>query len=254
MDDNLYEVVDLGNESSFSKTLSLYRDDYFPILFNQNLYLIAGYNQSSNWLIDTSVIHTNLLTESVATLMGIASERYNYQCLNNGSNLICAGGSEGINYLNEIVRVDLVDELNLVSTTLNSYKEHFSLLRLTNNRILITGGIGNAGYLNEVEIIDLQDGSSTLLGNGLVKQRAKHKSVLVDTELVLILGGLEPAQISHSAELLDLTTGQSTLLPWRMKVPRVGHTATLLPDGRVLVAGGSATDRRMEVFNPRMSQ
>ena len=251
VDDNLYEVVDLGNESSFSVTLNLYRDNYSPILFNQKLYLIAGYNQSSNWLIDTSVVQTSSLAESVATLMGIASERYNYQCLNNGSNLICAGGSEGINYLNEIVRIDLVDEQNVVSTSLNSYKEHFSLLPLSNNRILITGGVGNSGYLSEVEIVDLQDGSSTLLGDGLVKQRAKHKSVLIDNNLVLIIGGLEATQISHSAELLDLTTGLSTLLPWSMKVSRVGHTATLLPDGRVLVAGGNATDRRMEVFNPR---
>jgi hypothetical protein len=251
VDDNLYEIVDLENESSFSMTLKLYRDDYFPILFNQNLYLIAGYNLSSNWLIDTTVIQTNMLTESIAPLMGIASERYNYQCLNNGSNLICAGGSEGINYLNEIVRIDLVGEQNMISTTLSSPKEHFSLLLLSNNRILITGGVGNAGYLNEVEIIDLQDGSSVLLGNGLVRQRARHDSVLIKNDLVLIVGGLEPAQISHTAELLDLTTGESTLLPWRMKVPRVGHTATLLPDGRVLVAGGSATDRRMEVFNPR---
>ena len=251
VEDNLYEVVDLGNEASFSMTLNLYRDDYFPILFNQNIYLIAGYNQSSNWLIDTSVIQTNSQAESVATLMGIASERYNYQCLNNGSNLICTGGSEGINYLNEIVRIDLVAEQNLNSTTLNSHKEHFSILPLSSNRILITGGVGTTGYLNEVELIDLQDGSSTLLGNGLVKYRAKHKSVLIDSDLVLIVGGLEPTQISDSAELLDLTTGQSTLLPWPMKVSRVGHTATLLPDGRVLVAGGSATDMRMEVFNPR---
>ncbi len=251
VDDNLYEIVDLENESSFSMTLNLYRDDYFPILFNQNLYLIAGYNLSSNWLIDTTVIQTNLLTESIAPLMGIASERYNHQCLNNVSNLICAGGSEGINYLSEIVRIDLVSEQNMISTTLSSPKEHFSLLPLSNNRILITGGVGNTGYLNEVEIIDLYDGSSALLGNGLVRQRAKHDSVLIKDDLVLILGGLEPTQISHTAELLDLTTGESTLLPWRMKVPRVGHTATLLPDGRVLVAGGSATDRRMEVWNPR---
>jgi hypothetical protein len=251
VDDNLYEIVDLENESSFSMTLNLYRDDYSPIFFNQNLYLIAGYNLSSNWLIDTTVIQTILLTESIAPLMGISSERYNYQCLNNVSNLICAGGSEGINYLSEIVRIDLVSEQNMISTTLSSPKEHFSLLPLSNNRILITGGVGNTGYLNEVEIIDLQDGSSALLGNGLVRQRARHDSVLIKDDLVLIVGGLEPAQISHTAELLDLSTGESTLLPWRMKVPRVGHTATLLPDGRVLVAGGSATDRRMEVWNPR---
>ncbi|MCJ7501383.1 hypothetical protein MUP29_14160 [bacterium] len=102
VDDNLYEVVDLENKNSFSVTLNLYRDDFSPIMFNQNLYLIAGYNLSNNWLIDTSVIETNSLVESVATLMGLPSERYNHQCLNNGANLICAGGSEGINYLNEM--------------------------------------------------------------------------------------------------------------------------------------------------------
>ena len=251
MDDNLYEVVDLENDNSFSVTLNLYRDEFSPIIFDQNLYLIAGYNLSNNWLIDTSVIETNSLVESVATLMGLPSERYNHQCLNNGANLICAGGSEGINYLNEIVRIDLIDKTNLVTTTLNSHKEDFSLLPLSNNRILITGGIGYAGYLNEVEIVDLNDGTSTLLGNGLVKERAKHRSVLVDTNLVLISGGLGLTQTSFTAELLDLTTGESTILPWRLKVPRVGHTATLLPDGRVLIAGGSATDRRMEVWNPR---
>ena len=68
---------------------------------------------------------------------------------------------------------------------------------------------------------------------------------------MLIIGGGPTVNSSHTAELLNLTTVESTLLPWRMTVPRVGHTATLLPDGRVLVAGGSATDRTMEVFNPR---
>lgn len=249
--DNLYEIVDLENENSFSFTLATFRESYAPIIFNQKIFLVAGYNQTGDWLIDSSIVQITTLKESVGSLMGIASERYNHQCLNNGSKLICVGGSKGINYIDDIVRIDLVTEQNLITTNLSSQKEDFSLIPLSNNRILITGGIGNTGYLNEVEIIDLDDGSSTIIGSGLVKQRAKHVSVLIDDDLVLIIGGLEVTQISDTAELLNLTTGESTLLPWRMTVPRVGHTATLLPDGRVLVTGGSATDRTMEVWNPR---
>jgi len=249
-EDNIFELIDTSNIESNILSLTSYRKDFFPVIFDQNVFLFNGLNQNDNWLMDTLTLNIDSFEESIATLLGANSERKNYSCTNIGHNFLCAGGRIDLTYLNDVYRFDLNLKINLSKTFLSSAKEKFSITRLNDSQILIAGGIGSEGFLKEIEIIDVESGVSSFFGSGLIKARANHAAIKIDLNRVLILGGLEPSQTSQSAEILDLTTGKSTELPWRMRVPRAGHTATLLPDGRVLVIGGNMGDKTIEVWNP----
>jgi hypothetical protein len=248
--DNIFEIINSINGNITDRSITSFRKNFSPVQYGINAFLFNGYDQDDSWLINTLIINLDSFFETMEGNLGLNSEREKVFCIGNGIYFVCVGGREGLNYRSDINRFDLDLKIELTKTYLNSPKDSFSITKLNNNRVLITGGIGDEGYLNEVEIIDLENGSSTRFGPGLVKERAKHMAIQVDLNNVLIFGGWEPSEVSRSAEILNLTTGQSTLLPWRMRVPRAGHTATLMPDGRVLVLGGSMEDRTIEVWNP----
>jgi hypothetical protein len=166
--------------------------------------------------------------------------------------MACIGGYANSSYLNEVQLFDLSTKSATGSIYLSKGRIGAALANIDNQSLVVVGGIGQTGYLSDSNFINLDSQNITSFESVLKYPRAYHTAtLLINSNELLIIGGGPTVEASHTAELLDLTTGESTLLPWRMKVPRVGHTATLLPDGRVLVAGGSATDRRMEVWNPR---
>jgi hypothetical protein len=258
VDDNLYEVVDLENEIVVPRILASYRNEYFPIIYNQEIILVGGYDTDTkdNWQLNSYELDVSQIPylESILPFIGLDSERQDVLCEVNDSMMICIGGYASPSYLSEVKVFDLSTKSATSGTHLSVGRIRTAMANIDNQSSVIVGGLGQSGYLSDVNFIDSDGQSITNYDNTLAYSRANHTATLINSNEVLIIGGGPTVEASHSAELLDLTTGQSTLLPWRMKVPRVGHTATLLPDGRVLVAGGSATDRRMEVFNPRMSQ
>jgi len=253
--DNLYEVVDLGSELAFPRVLASYRTDYFPIIYNQEIILVGGYDSAikDNWPINSYELDVSQIpyVESILPFVRLDSERQDVSCSVNNLKMVCIGGFAGSSYLNDLDIFDLSTQSAIISTKLSVGRINAALSITDNQSLVVTGGLGQSGYLSDIIFINLVTQNIISYGDVLTYSRASHTATLINSNEVLIIGGGPTVEASQSAELLDLTTGQSTLLPWPMAVPRVGHTATLLPDGRVLVAGGSVTDRRMEVFNPR---
>jgi len=257
VEDNLYEIVDLENEIVVPRVLSSYRTAYFPIIHDQEIILIGGYDTAAltNWQMNSYGINLSEIpfVETIIPLIILNSERQDVMCEVNNLMLACIGGYAHPLYLDEAIVFDLSSKSALGGTHLSIGRIKAVLVNIDNQSMIISGGIGLSGYISDIQIFNLNNQSIILYEGALIHARANHTAIKISDNEVLIIGGGPTVETSHTAEILDLTTGESTLLPWRMKVPRVGHTATLLPDGRVLVAGGSATDRRMEVWNPRIN-
>ncbi len=256
VDDNLYEIVDLENNIVVPRILSSYRTEYFPVIVDQEIILIGGYDTDTKdaWQINSYELNLSQIPylESILPFIGLDSERQDVFCNVNNLKMVCFGGYANSSYLSEVKIFDLTTKSATGSTNLSVGRIGAALANIDNQSLVVVGGLGQAGYLSDVIFINLVSQNIISFEYTLKFSRAYHTATyLVNSNQLLIIGGGPTVEASHTAELLDLTTGESTLLPWRMKVPRVGHTATLLPDGRVLVAGGSATDRRMEVWNPR---
>ena len=255
VEDNLYEVVDLGNEIVAPRILTSYRTDYFPTIYNQEIILVGGYDSDTkvNWQINSYDLDVSQFpyVESILPFISLNSERQEVMCNVNDLSMSCVGGYANSTYLDELKVFDLFTKSAIGGTNLSVGRIRAAIVNIDNQSMAIVGGIGQSGYLSDLNVVDLDLQSITIYEDTLIYARAYHTATLINSNELLIIGGGPTVEASQTAELLDLTTGQSTLLPWRMKVSRVGHTATLLPDGRVLVAGGSATDMRMEVWNPR---
>jgi hypothetical protein len=252
VEDDVYEVIDLAGAVS-ARSLESYRADYIAVSYQQEALVISGYANSAmdTWRIDSSSLDfsSEIVTESVLPFLGFASERVDASCTKVGDKLACVGGQEGLNYLDDVVVLNLSTKIAHGTTTIQNGKIGHSLTQISGQEAVIAGGFGQSGYQKEVETLDAE-AVSTSIANSLVNPRAFHTATLIDTDKLLIIGGGPTTDTSTSAEIFDLTTNESTLLPWRMRVPRTGHTATLLPDGRVLIVGGSMVDPVMEIWNP----
>jgi len=246
VDDNLYEVVDLGNEIVVPRIIAKSRYNYYPVWNNPEILLVGGDDGVSTWFENALVIDAQNLNEQVWTGIGSSLIRDNPECLNDGIRLSCFGGGTEIIEVFNLLLGGIDHSLSILPNM-----DGFTATLLENGDIIIIGGFEGLTTYNQVKVFQPNSGDYLDLGSGIRHPRYFHTATLIGNDKLLIIGGGPTVEASHSAELLDLTTGLSTLLPWPMKVSRVGHTATLLPDGRVLVAGGNATDRRMEVFNPR---
>ena len=125
--------------------------------------------------------------------------------------------------------------------------------RLPNGRVLVTGGLGDAGVFpaehappvsSSAELYDPAAGIFLATGS-MATPRVLHTATLLPNGKVLIVGGIQNSSDgfphfgdgSNTAELYDPATGSFTPTG-SMVTPRYAHTATLLPNGKVLVAGG----------------
>jgi hypothetical protein len=126
---------------------------------------------------------------------------------------------------------------------------HHRATLLPNGKVLITGGIDDAGNrLASAELYDPAAGAFAATGS-MSTVRYVHTSTLLPDGKVLIAGGYTSwGDLSSSAELYDPTTGTFTLTG-SMVVGRWSHTATLLPNGKVLIAAGCCTNSA-ELYDP----
>jgi N-acetylneuraminic acid mutarotase len=119
---------------------------------------------------------------------------------------------------------------------LASARRSHTATKLTDGKVLVSGGVGNAAILASSELYDPATGQWTATG-ALGSARFFHTATLLADGKVLVSGGYDDAAILASSELYDPATGQWTATG-SLASARHFHTATLLADGKVLVSGG----------------
>jgi N-acetylneuraminic acid mutarotase len=115
-----------------------------------------------------------------------------------------------------------------------------TITMLGDGRILVTGGVQNAGFRSQLASAEIYDpGTGTFSATGsMTTPREGHTATMLRDGRVLIVGGsangvrtLDSAEIYNPASGIFSATGH-------LNQPRVAHVAALLGTGKVLIAGG----------------
>ncbi|MEZ5651245.1 MAG: kelch repeat-containing protein [Burkholderiaceae bacterium] len=129
--------------------------------------------------------------------------------------------------------------------------------RLSDGRVLLFGGMGNAGMLTSAEIFDPATNTVTPAG-AMVVANGPASSVLLADGRVLLAGaaiGTDPA--AGTIQVFDPQTAAFTQIG-TLGTLRVDPVLALLPDGKVLVAGGADmngdTIYSSEIIDPASGQ
>ena len=106
------------------------------------------------------------------------------------------------------------------------------------HRVLVVGGVGDAGSLASAELFDPKTATWAATGS-LALKRFGHTATLLGDGTVLVAGGAEAGHgpFRAEAEVYDPAKG-TWAAAGTMEIGRAYHSATLLDDGTVLVAGG----------------
>ncbi len=116
-----------------------------------------------------------------------------------------------------------------------------TITMLRDGRVLVTGGVQNAGFRSELasaEIYDPATGTFSATGS-MSMPREGHTATLLRDGRVLVVGGSRQRHPDAGlrAEIYDPASRQF----WptgHLNQPRVAHVAALLGTGKVLIAGG----------------
>ena len=121
---------------------------------------------------------------------------------------------------------------------------------LDDGKVLIAGGQGENGNLNEAELFDPATGQFQTTGS-MLSLRNAHTATLLTDGRVLMVGG-DGATLG--AELYDPTSRTFTAAPSQPVIPvRYYHSAVRLLDGRVLILGGvvnAVYEPVAEIYDP----
>ena len=126
-----------------------------------------------------------------------------------------------------------------ISTTtgsLNTARWNHTATLLNNGKVLVVGGSGISGVLQDAELYDPATGTWTPTSSPNTA-RWGHTATLLPNGKVLVAGGTDGSSSLSSTELYDPATGTWTVTG-SLNTARFGQTATLLQNGKVLVAGG----------------
>ena len=126
---------------------------------------------------------------------------------------------------------------------------------LNDGRVLLTGGVGYEGPLDDAEIYDPETGLFTEVVDEMRTPRFDHTATLLGDGRVLLLGGYEEGFLDTlmTAELFDPTSETFIWIEQSMDLGRASHTATMLDDGTVLIVGGTDGANAYasaEIFDP----
>jgi hypothetical protein len=111
---------------------------------------------------------------------------------------------------------------------------------LRDGRVLLTGGVQNAGFRSELASAEIYDpGAGTFSATGSMSvPREGHTATILRDGRVLIAGGSDNGiHTLDSAEIYDPSSG-TFRGTGHLHQPRVAHVAALLGTGKVLIAGG----------------
>jgi len=115
-----------------------------------------------------------------------------------------------------------------------------TITMLQDGRVLLTGGVQNAGFRSQLasaEIYDPASGTFSATGS-MSRPREGHTATTLRDGRVLIVGGSSNGiQTLGSAEIYDPSSGVFSGTG-HLNQPRVAHVAALLGTGNVLIAGG----------------
>jgi N-acetylneuraminic acid mutarotase len=119
---------------------------------------------------------------------------------------------------------------------------------LDDGRVLLVGGIGNAGDFKRAQIYDPSTATWASTGQSFPKRAFPTATVLEDNT-VLMTGGDQYFYIAVANSQIYNSQTSAWTNTAELTTPRYSHTATLLLDGRVLIVGG--TDVPGWLWQPR---
>lgn len=225
------------------------------LVSDANLPLVAlayGKNKSGSSRKPLANRKTRKLTKSTQAPTQLAGQRSTALA---GSGLLLTGG-EGANGPEKTVWVRESDgEFTRHASGLNYARAHHSATMLPNGNVLIAGGIGPNGQIEDrAEIFDSESQVFKALKHPFTP-RAYHTSTLLTDGRVLIAGGITTKRNALSkAELWDYKTETSSTIHARLSSARHKHKATLLADGSVALEGGEDSVgnglNNVEIFDP----
>ncbi|MGK6355786.1 kelch repeat-containing protein [Sphingomonas sp. DT-207] len=113
---------------------------------------------------------------------------------------------------------------------------------LGDGRVLLVGGIGQAGVLDSVEVYDPGTGLVSQVAT-LPSKRGLHTATTINGVVYLVGGVTGDWEYATDILQLDPTTLTFSAIPdVTLAVPRVAHAATALPDGTLMLSGGLTGD------------
>ena len=190
-------------------------------------------------------------TWSATGALSISREGHRATLLANGRVLVSGGYTldGGGRYLATAELYDPATGTWSTTGTMLQPRYHFTATRLSDGRVLATGGYNvSTGYHDKAELYDPATGSWSAVGS-MTAARGYHTATLLPSGKVLSVGGLVSGR---TAEVYDPATGTwsatGALLSWHSN-----HTATLLPSGQVLVTAGGGSggiQAAAELYDP----
>ena len=115
-----------------------------------------------------------------------------------------------------------------------------TITMLRDGRVLLTGGVQNAGFRSELssaEIYDPAAGTFSATGSMTVPREGHTATILRDGRVLVAGGSDNGIHTLDSAEIYDPSSG-TFYRTGHLHQPRVAHVAALLGSGQVLIAGG----------------
>ncbi len=230
---------------TFSPTGSMAtaRENHTATLLKDGRVLIAGGNDVGDHATLTAELYDPKTgTFSATGSMWIARGYHTATLLSDGRVLVAGGDPANNNFNFVLSTAEIYDPgtgtFSPTGSMVTPRAFHAAVL-LTDGRVLITGGLGNAAELATAELYDPKAGTFKETGPMTVT-RQYQPATLLDDGRVLIAGGggdYTNRAFTASAELYDPKTG--TFSPTgSMAAARTWFPANLLADGRVLVSGG----------------
>jgi hypothetical protein len=146
-------------------------------------------------------------------------------------NILIVGGVDQMNGSHVLQSADRYDQVSNTITPVSdmNYARTFHTATLLRNRkVLIAGGIGNNGVLNNAELFDPTTNTFTEIAATMSEPRFMHTATLLLSGKVLLVGGQKDAGDVSSAELYDPDTNSFTPTGSLVGGPRSGHTASLI--------------------------